>query len=127
MHSKLYDNLIVFELLLFFLPLQVISYKSLRQSYQTCPCAEITFVHDDGQRRQFCCTFELTAGDTTSRICVRTSVMEVKYIFGFLTAINAIPTNKRWLNVIKARLNQDDVGELWPLALVMGHLCRCPK
>lgn len=54
----------------------VISHKSLRQSFQTFPCAEIIFAHDNGQNGQFRCTFELTAGDATSQICVRTSIDE---------------------------------------------------
>ncbi|XP_074621452.1 uncharacterized protein LOC141879978 isoform X2 [Acropora palmata] len=54
----------------------VISHKSLRQSFQTFPCAEIIFAHDNGQNGQFRCTFELTAGDATSQICVRTSIEE---------------------------------------------------
>ena len=64
----------------FFLLLQVISHKSLRQSFQTFPCAEIIFAHDNGQNGQFRCTFELTAGDATSQICVRTSIDEVKIL-----------------------------------------------
>ena len=73
---KIINCIIIF----FFLLLQVISHKSLRQSYQTFPCAEIIFAHDNDQNGQFRCTFELTAGDATSQICVRTSIDEVKIL-----------------------------------------------
>ena len=59
------------------------------------------------------------------------SMMEVKrvfvsWIYGFLTVINMEPINKLWLNVswVIVRLNQDNAGQQWPLALVMGHLCK---
>ena len=53
------------------------------------------------------------SNDTIIPIHEETSIGEVKsWVFGFLTAINIILTNEMWLNINKARLNQDGYG-LW--------------
>ena len=67
-------------LLIFYHPLQVIPHMSLKHSYTTFPCAKMIFAHDNGQNGEFRCTFELTAGDASSQICVVTSLMEVKSV-----------------------------------------------
>lgn len=65
------------SLLCNFSPLQVITHKSIKESYRTFPCAEILFQHDDARNRDFRCNIELTADDTTIQICAITSIKEV--------------------------------------------------
>lgn len=55
---------------------QVISHKSLKESYRSMPCAEILFEHDNGRNRDFRCTLELTADDTTIQIRAVASIKE---------------------------------------------------
>ena len=53
------------------------------------------------------------SNDTIIPIHEETSIWEVKSrVFGFITAVNIILTNEMWLNINKARLNQDAYG-LW--------------
>ena len=58
--------------------LKVISHKSLKESYRSMPCAEILFEHDNGRNRDFRCTLELTADDTTIQIRAVASIKEVR-------------------------------------------------
>ncbi|XP_068718145.1 uncharacterized protein [Montipora capricornis] len=55
---------------------RVISHKSLKESYRSMPCAEILFEHDNGRNRDFRCTLELTAADTTIQVRAVASIKE---------------------------------------------------
>ncbi|XP_067041653.1 uncharacterized protein [Acropora muricata] len=59
---------------------QVITHKSIRESYRTFPCAEILFQHDDARNRDFRCNIELTADDTTIQIYAITSIKEDPFL-----------------------------------------------
>ena len=59
---------------------QFITHKSLKESYQTIPRAEILFKHDNGRNRDFLCIFELSAENTTTTICAVASIKEVSVI-----------------------------------------------
>ena len=61
-----------------YVSVQVISHKSLKESYQTMPRSEILFEHDNGRNRDFFCTFELTADNTTTKITAVASIKEVR-------------------------------------------------
>ena len=67
------------ELVMLFVSVQVISHKSLKESYQTIPRSEILFEHDNGRNRDFLCTFELTADNTTTKITAVASIKEVRF------------------------------------------------
>lgn len=56
---------------------QVVTHKSLKESYQTIPKAEVIFKHDNGQNRDFICIFELSAENTSTTICAVASIKEV--------------------------------------------------
>ena len=71
--------------------------------------------------------YEENSGDPIIQICVEVKRLIFSQIFGFLTAINIIPTNKMCLNVFLIdKFKPDNSVQPWPLALVMGHLSRCP-
>ncbi|XP_078370063.1 uncharacterized protein LOC144653833 [Oculina patagonica] len=55
---------------------EVITHKSVKESYQTIPRTEILFKHDNGRNRDFLCIFEVSAGNTTTTICAVTSIKE---------------------------------------------------
>ncbi|XP_074621458.1 netrin receptor UNC5B-a-like isoform X3 [Acropora palmata] len=59
---------------------QVITHKSIKESYRTFPCAEILFQHDDARNRDFRCNIELTADDTTIQIYAVTSIKEDPFL-----------------------------------------------
>ena len=59
---------------------QSITQKSLKESYQTIPKAEILFKHDNGRNRDFLCVFELTNEESTTNICAVASIKEVGVI-----------------------------------------------
>ena len=59
---------------------QSITQKSLKESYQTIPKAEILFKHDNGRNRDFLCVFELTNEESTTTICAVASINEVGVI-----------------------------------------------
>ena len=63
-----------------YVSVQVISHKRLKESYQTIPRTEILFEHDNGRNRDFLCTFELTADNTTTKITAVASIKEVRFI-----------------------------------------------
>ena len=56
---------------------QVITHKSLKESYQSIPLAKVLFKHDNGQNRDFICIFELSAENTSTTICAVASIKEV--------------------------------------------------
>ena len=60
-----------------YLFLQVISHKSVKESYQIIPTAEVLFKHDNGRNRDFLCIFEVSAENTTTTICAVASIKEV--------------------------------------------------
>jgi len=62
---------------------QVITHKSLKESYQTIPRAEVLFKHDNGQNRDFICIFELSADNKSTTICAVASIKEVCVTFTF--------------------------------------------
>ncbi|KAJ7327381.1 hypothetical protein OS493_027071 [Desmophyllum pertusum] len=55
---------------------EFITHKSLKESYQNIPRAEILFKHDNGRNRDFLCIFELSAENTTTTICAVASIKE---------------------------------------------------
>ena len=57
--------------------LQVIPHKSVKESYQTIPKAEVLFKHDNGRNRDFLCIFEVSAESTSTNICAVASIKEV--------------------------------------------------
>lgn len=59
---------------------QVITHKSIKESYRTFPCAEILFQHDDARNRDFRCNIELTADDATIQIYAITSIKEDPFL-----------------------------------------------
>ena len=56
---------------------QVVTHKTLKESYQTIPKAEVLFKHDNGQNRDFICIFELSAENASTKICAVASIKEV--------------------------------------------------
>ena len=58
---------------------QVITHKTLKESYKTIPRSEILFGHDDGRNRDFHCTLELTADNTTTKLSAVASIKDVSF------------------------------------------------
>ena len=64
---------------------QVITHKSLKESYKTIPRSEILFKHDNGRNRDFHCTLELTADNTTTtKLSAVASIKDVSFTYVYL-------------------------------------------
>ena len=63
----------------FYIFTQVITHKSLKDSYTTIPKSKILFEHDNGRNRDFHCTLELTADNAATKLSAVASIKDVSF------------------------------------------------